>query len=193
MVDNGHEPHLAAVQPLIPAARGHADDQMVEGPLRDVMSQFATGITVLTAGGTCGHGMTANAFTSVSLEPPLVLCCVARPARFHESVLCAGSFGVSFLAADQEPVARYFADRRRPHGPVQFEAVDCVPGPRTGAPLISGALAWLECRLAKVYDGGDHSIFLGKVLSASRGPDRQALLFYGGGYHQVVPPTAKSA
>jgi flavin reductase len=183
MVNNGQEPHLASVQPLKAPDGQRAADRMVESSLREVMSQFATGITVLTAGGVCGHGMTANAFTSVSLDPPLVLCCVARPARFHESVLCAGSFGVSFLAADQ----------RRPHGPVMFDAVDWVPGPHTGAPLMAGALAWLECRLDKVYDGGDHSIFLGKVLHSSRGPDRQALLFYGGGYHHVLPPPAKSA
>jgi flavin reductase len=193
MVDNGQEPQLATVQALQQPAGRRDPDEMVEGSLRDVMSQFASGITVLTAGGVCGHGMTANAFTSVSLDPPLVLCCVARPARFHESVLCAGTFGVSFLASDQEPVARYFADRRRPHGPVQFDSVDWIPGANTGAPLMAGALAWLECRLAKVYDGGDHVIFLGKVLSSMRGPDRKALLFYGGGYHHVLPPQAKSA
>ena len=191
MGDNGQK--LAAVQPLTPPARRLTAERMVESSLRDVMSQFATGITVLTAGGACGHGMTANAFTSVSLDPPLVLCCVARPARFHEAVLCADSFGVSFLAADQESVARYFADKRRPHGPPQFEAVDCVPGPHTGAPLIAGALGWLECRLSTVYEGGDHSIFVGKVLAASRGTDRHALLFYGGGYHQIEPPAKQKS
>src|SRR6266511_1971378 len=123
MGGNGKETQLAAVQPLTPPARRQTADRMAESSLREVMSQFATGITVLTAAGDCGHGMTANAFTSVSLDPPLVLCCVARPARFHESVLCAGSFGVSFLAADQESVARYFADKRRPHGPTQFDVV----------------------------------------------------------------------
>ncbi len=96
MGGNGKEPQLAAVQPLTPPARRHTADRMVESSLREVMSQFATGITVLTAGGSCGHGMTANAFTSVSLDPPLVLCCVARPARFHESVLCADSLGCHF-------------------------------------------------------------------------------------------------
>lgn len=190
MVDNGH---LAKVQPLVPPARRHDATPMVESPLRDVMSQFATGVTVLTAAGSCGHAMTANSFTSVSLDPPMVLCCVARPARFHESVLCSRTFGVSMLAADQQDLARYFADKRRPHGPAQFEAVDWVPGPRTGAPLLVGALAWVECSVVQVHDGGDHSIFLGRVLSSSRGPDRQALLFYGGGYHQVTPPAAKSA
>ena|SRR2546423_13461262 len=161
--------------------------------LRDVMSQFATGITVITAAGENGHGMTANAFTSVSLEPPLVLCCVARNARIHEAILLARGFGVSVLGADQEEVARYFADRRRPPGRAQFDVIDHLPGPNTGAPLISGSLAWLECELVRVYHGGDHSIFLGKVLSASRGSGQQALLYFSGGFHQVQPPPAKSA
>src|SRR5256885_7444561 len=85
--------------------------------LREVMSQFATGITVITAGGEHAHGMTANAFTSVSLEPPLVLCCVARTARIHESILRARTFAVSVLDATQMNLARYFADRNRPRGP----------------------------------------------------------------------------
>jgi flavin reductase (DIM6/NTAB) family NADH-FMN oxidoreductase RutF len=161
--------------------------------LREVMSQFATGITVITAGGERGHGMTANAFTSVSLEPPLVLTCVDRNARIHEAILCERSFGVSVLGADQEELARYFANRGRPQGMAQFDLVDCVLGSNTGAPLMSGALAWLECELTEVYHGGDHSIFLGKVLSASRGAGRQALLFFGGGFHQVAPPEARSA
>jgi flavin reductase len=189
MADNGRP---ANVQPLIQPARRGSAAAMVETPLRDAMSQFATGVTVLSAAGPCGHAMTANAFTSVSLEPPLVLICVASKARFHESVLCARSFGVSMLAADQQDLSRYFADRRRPHGLEQFDAVDWTPGPHTGAPLLVGALAWLECSVVKVLEGGDHSMFLGKVLSASRGPDRRALLFYSGGYHEATPP-ARSA
>ncbi|HEU5475557.1 MAG TPA: flavin reductase family protein [Actinophytocola sp.] len=165
---------------------------MAESSLRDVMSRFATGVTVLTAGGEHGHGMTANAFTSVSLEPPLVLACVAHSARIHESIRRAGGFGVSMLAADQQMTARYFANKQRPIGLAQFDAIDCEFGPHTGAPLLNGALAWLECELAELYPGGDHSIFLGRVLSASRGPDRQALLFYAGGFHHLLPP-AKSA
>jgi flavin reductase (DIM6/NTAB) family NADH-FMN oxidoreductase RutF len=66
--------------------------------------------------------------------------------------------------------------------------VDWVPGPRTGAPLLCGALAWLECELTQVHRGGDHSIFLGRVLSACRGTDREALLFFGGSYHQIAMP-----
>lgn len=154
--------------------------------LRDAMARFATGITVLTTGGECHHGMTANAFSSVSLEPPMVLCCVARSAAMHEAIMSARSFAVSVLGADQERLARYFADRGRPRGIAQFEGVGWTPGPHTGAPLLVGALAWLECALAEVYHGGDHSIFLGEVLEARCSSNQQALLFFGGGYHQVM-------
>jgi len=161
-------------------------DAPVQVSLREAMVQFATGITVLTAPGEHCHGMTANAFSSVSLEPPLVLCCVSRTARMHAAIISAGSFAVSMLGADQEHLARYFADRRRPNGRAQFDSVNWVPGPRTGAPLLSGSLAWLECELTKAYDGGDHSIFLGRVLSSRRISDRKALVFYYGAFHRVT-------
>ncbi|WP_253888140.1 flavin reductase family protein [Actinokineospora diospyrosa] len=152
------------------------------------MSRFATGVTVLTAGGPDGHGMTANAFTSVSLDPPLVLCCVRKTARMHDAIVGAGRFAVSVLAADQRELATYFADRRRPAGMAQFDAVGWVPGPRTGAPLLAGALAWLECELTESYAGGDHTVFLGRVLDLRRGRAGRALVFYGGGFHQVGAP-----
>nr|WP_092529664.1 flavin reductase family protein [Amycolatopsis arida] len=144
------------------------------------MGQFATGVTVLTAGGRDGHGMTANAFTSVSLEPPLVLCCVAKAARIHEVIMTARSFAVSILGGDQRDVAKHFADWRRPRGRAQFDAIGWFRGPRTGTPLVADALAWLECELVKVYAGGDHSIFVGEVLDARRGEGGPALVFHGG-------------
>ncbi|MFJ5925622.1 flavin reductase family protein [Kitasatospora sp. NPDC092948] len=156
------------------------------GPaLRETMARFATGITVLTTGGEQVHGMTANAFSSVSLDPPLVLCCVARTATMHRAITVTGSFAVSVLGAEQEQLARYFADRDRPRGAEQFDRVDWQPGPLTGAPLLGGALARLECRLAEVYEGGDHSIFLGEVLATEWAAGDGALLFYRGGYHRV--------
>ncbi|MGW5717640.1 flavin reductase family protein [Amycolatopsis sp. NPDC003865] len=153
--------------------------------LRQVMAQFATGVTVLTAGGEDAHGMTANAFSSVSLEPPMVLCCVSKAARMHTAIVNAGSFGVNILAADQQDTSKYFADWRRPDGMAQFEAVGYTAGGKTGAPLLNGALAWLECELAQVLEGGDHSIFLGRVVATSRGTGEHALVFYGGSYHHV--------
>jgi flavin reductase (DIM6/NTAB) family NADH-FMN oxidoreductase RutF len=154
---------------------------------RHVVGAFATGVTVATVGGDVPHGMTANSFTSVSLDPPLVLVCVRRDAVMHGSVERFGAFGVSVLAAHQEQVARHFADRRRPLGRAQFEPVDWRPGPRTGAPLITGALAHLECRLWRSYDGGDHSIFVGAVCGADRCAGQAGLLFQHGRFH---PPGA---
>jgi flavin reductase len=159
--------------------------------LREVMSSFATGITVLTAAGDHCHGMTANAFSSVSLDPPLVLCCIARTAQMHEAILRSRHFGVSVLSAEQEHLARYFASRDRPRGMAQFDDVDWFPGSHSGAPLLTDSLAWLDCELTEVYHGGDHSIFLGTVLDAARRPG-EALLFFGGGFHQGMP-TQRSA
>ena len=149
------------------------------------MALFATGVTIVTAAGENGHGMTANAFSSVSLDPPIVLCCVSRTARMHEAILATRSFAVSILGAEQSEVARYFTDRSRPQGSAQFEENGSHPGPRTGAPMIEGALAWLECDLLEVHEGGDHSIFMGAVLSSARSGGSEALSFFDGEYHLV--------
>jgi flavin reductase len=162
-----------------PAAAGSADCDH----LREVLRRFATGVTVLAAGGDTPQGMTANAFTSVSLSPPLVLVCVNRTAAVHRAVLDSESFAVSVLSARQEHVARYFADHARPRGRAEFDIVGWSCGPRTGAPLIHGALAWMECALTAAYDGGDHSIFVGSVLASDHGITQDALLFFGGTFH----------
>lgn len=154
----------------------------MQSSLREVMSRFATGVIVVTVGGEHVHGMTANAFTSVSLDPPLVLCCVAHSAVMHRSISASGHFAVSVLGADQEGVARYFADKRRTLGAAQFTALDWTPGPLSGAPLISGALGWLECGLTESHDAGDHTVFIGSVLGARRGADGPALLFHQGAF-----------
>jgi flavin reductase (DIM6/NTAB) family NADH-FMN oxidoreductase RutF len=162
----------AEADPRAARPRGAPSDP---AQLRSVFGRFATGITVVTAGGqSAPRGMTANSFTSVSLSPPLVLVCVLREAAMHQAILECGSFAVSVLAAHQEPV------------------VHSVPGACTGAPVLSGALAWLECGLHAVYDGGDHSIFLGEVLDLGRSPGEDALLFYGGDFHRLEPAMART-
>jgi flavin reductase (DIM6/NTAB) family NADH-FMN oxidoreductase RutF len=133
--------------------------------LRRALGAFATGVTVVTVGGGTPHGMTANSFTSVSLDPPLVLVCVDRSAVMHRGLLAGGLFGVSVLAAGQEGLARHFACRSRPLGLAQFADIGWRPGPRTGAPLLDGALARIECALWRTYDGGDHTIFLANLLT----------------------------
>ncbi|MEU3342300.1 flavin reductase family protein [Streptomyces sp. NPDC006668] len=163
--------------------KGPSTPTLAPSSLRDVMARFATGVIALTVGGDNLHGMTANAFSSVSLEPPQVLCCVAHSAVMHKAISAERRFAVSIMGADQEHLARHFADRSRPLGASQFESVDWRPGPHTGAPLLSGALAWLECELADFYDSGDHSIFIGAVLDSTRGPGRQGLVFFDGRFH----------
>ncbi|MEV7780114.1 flavin reductase family protein [Kitasatospora sp. NPDC088351] len=153
--------------------------------LRGALGAFATGVTVLTAGRENPCGMTANSFTSVSLDPALVLVCVVRTAAVHDRILAEGGFAVSVLSDRQEKLARYFADRHRPRGAAEFEGVPASPGRHTGAPLLTGALAWLECGLAAVHDGGDHSILVGSVLGLGRGEAEPALVFHAGGFHPL--------
>ena len=145
---------------------------------RAALGQFATGVTVLTAGREAPRGMTANAFASVSLDPPLVLVCVSRTAAVHPTVLEEGGFGLSILSAGQAHLARHFADHHRPRGRREFDTVDSFRGRHTGAPLLTGALAWLECSLAAVHDGGDHSILLGSVLGLAHGAPGEPLLYF---------------
>jgi flavin reductase len=152
---------------------------------RAAVGLFATGITVITAHAVGQeHGMTLNAFASVSLDPLLVLVCVERDAVMHKVLGEAGSFALSVLAEDQEPIARYFADSTRPSGAAQFAEVSYRIGRATRAPLLDGALAWIECEVEQNYDGGDHSIFLGRVLTVERGQVRDPLLYFGGAYRR---------
>ncbi|GGP64876.1 flavin reductase family protein [Saccharothrix coeruleofusca] len=153
--------------------------------MRATLGRFATGVVVLTVGGEHIHGMTANAFSSVSLDPPLVLCCVARDATMHGAITAAGHFATSVLRADQERFARYFADRGRPSGGAQFDPVDWLPGRHTGAPVLADALAWVECRLEQTHRAGDHSVFIGRVLGTGRGAGTAGLLFFDGAFGQA--------
>ena len=154
---------------------------------RMAMSRFASGITIMsTLQGGVAHAMTANAFTSVSLDPPLVLVCVDKGVRMHAAVQECGYWAVSVLAAGHQPVAERFAKSGRDLYS-QFDGVGTVPGPKTGCPLIEGALSWLECRTWATYDGGDHTIVVGEVLSVGTddSTDPAALVYYLGHYREV--------
>lgn len=147
------------------------------------MSRFASGVAVVSAQWQGSlHAMTATALCSVSLEPPLVLTCVGRRSRFHPALLGSGAWGVSVLAREQDHLARHFSDRTRDLT-TQFDAVPHRRGEHTGAPLVEGALAWLECRTVAVHDGGDHSIVIGQVLDASASTAAELpLTYYRGSY-----------
>jgi flavin reductase (DIM6/NTAB) family NADH-FMN oxidoreductase RutF len=156
------------------------------GDFRRAAGRFATGITVVSASldGT-DHAMTVTAFTSVSLDPLLVLFCAEKIARFHDAVLASGTWAVSVLNAESEKTARWLATRGRPlEG--QLDAFRHHPGPLTGAPVLDDALAALECRTTAVHDGGDHTIVVGEVLGVSEPrPDTEPLLYYGSRYRRL--------
>ena len=154
--------------------------------LRRTLGAFATGVTVVTVGGEEPHGMTANSFTAVSLEPPLVLVCVERNAIMHDALQRAGMFGVSVLNAEQEALARHFAGRR-PLGAEQFRIVDSPNGELCGAPLIADAAAHFECELWRAYDGGDHTIFIGRLLAMAGTTDGNVLVFHRGRFGRLEP------
>jgi flavin reductase (DIM6/NTAB) family NADH-FMN oxidoreductase RutF len=158
------------------------------GEYRRVVGRFATGITVVTAvADGVDHAMTVNAFTSLSLEPTLVLFCPEKVARFHDVVTGAETWAVSVLGEDSEDASQWFATRGRELDG-QLDGWSFHRGPHSGAPILDQAIAALECRTHAVHDGGDHSIVVGEVMHVSRPePGGSPLLYYDGGYHRVHP------
>ncbi len=150
--------------------------------LRQTLGMFATGVTVITTAiGDQIHGMTANAFMSVSLEPPLVLISVDRRTKMCSMLHHEQRFGVSVLAADQHALSDRFAGRADEDAPEPGFAIVHE------TPLVEGAAAVFVSRVARSYWGGDHSLFLGKVEYAHREPDARPLLFHGGQYGRLTP------
>ncbi|TWD73303.1 flavin reductase (DIM6/NTAB) family NADH-FMN oxidoreductase RutF [Kribbella amoyensis] len=157
------------------------------GEFRRVLGRFGSGITIMsTLQGGIAHAMTANAFTSVSLDPPLVLVCVDKGVRMHDAVLDCGYWAVSVLADSQQPIAERFARSGRDLYS-QFDGIATTPGPKTGCPVVGAALSWLECRTWATYEGGDHTIVVGEVLSlgAEETDDPAALMYYAGRYGEL--------
>jgi len=149
--------------------------------LRRVMGRFATGVTVVTTRlGDELHGMTANAVTSVSLDPPLVLVCVDRAADSHDIIARAGVFALNILALAQQPLSDRFAVKEG----ADAHRLEGVPhhARATGAPIIDGSLAYLDCRVAERFPAGDHTIFLGEVADAGTLGGEAPLIFYQGRY-----------
>jgi 3-hydroxy-9,10-secoandrosta-1,3,5(10)-triene-9,17-dione monooxygenase reductase component len=149
---------------------------------RRAMGQFATGIAIVAGRDTDGRpfGLTVNSFTSVSLEPPLVLFCLANRSELNAPLASTRMYGVSVLAEDQQDWSTRFATP----GADRFSGVELAGGPH-GLPLVPGALAWLECRVAAIHPGGDHSIYLGEVLHLEARPGRP-LLYHGSGYRRLA-------
>ena len=153
--------------------------QFTSEQLRRALGAFATGVTVVTTGGPAGvYGVTANSFTSVSLEPPLVLVCLRRRSPGRALIAANGAFAINVLTAEQEQLGRSFASSDRECGAGMFEGVEHRRG-STGSPILAGA-AHLECRLAGVHAAGDHVIVVGHVLALAVDPGATPLLFHAG-------------
>jgi flavin reductase (DIM6/NTAB) family NADH-FMN oxidoreductase RutF len=166
---------------------------VTQAEFRKALGCFATGITVITVDyeGEV-HGMTANAFTSVSLDPMLVLVCVDHRARTHAHLHAKKRFGVNVLAEDQRRISEYYASPARTHERAAQEAGACFERTQHGTPVLCGALAYLECRLHSAQDAGDHTIFIAEVEEVVVREGRP-LLYFQAGYRQIgesVGPTA---
>lgn len=149
--------------------------------MKSLMRRFAAGVTIVTAVRHDGTpaGMTATAFTSVSLDPPRVLICVNTTARTIEAIDEHEGFVVNILSAAQQDVATVFAGR----GDDKFERVAWEPGV-TGAPVLSGCLATVECRVSQAVQTGTHIVYIGEVVGGSTG-DGTPLIYYEGGFREL--------
>lgn len=150
--------------------------------LRNALGRFATGVCLITLETAQGDSLalTANSFSSVSLEPPLVLWSLQNNSDVFEHYATAPYFAINILAADQQPLSDSYARK----GQHQLEPAHFTRGAK-GSPVISGALVSFECELAATHEGGDHLIIVGKVIQMSAREEGDPLLFFGGGYRAL--------
>ncbi len=149
--------------------------------LRRVMGHFTTGVTVITTRDKNGtpFGLTANAFTSVSLSPPLVLVCVDKAAQCYSCFEESKIFAVNVLSEEQEEISSRFATK----GAEKFTGIKWHQG-ESGLALLDGAIGFIECKVVHTYEGGDHTIYVGEVTNATAS-EGQPLLFFKGKYHRL--------
>ena len=149
---------------------------------RGVMGHFATGVTVITTHDGNGKlfGLTANAVSSVSLEPPLLLVCVDRKSESHDAFGASKVFTVNILSNAQEVLSRKFAKS----GADKFEGVGYQAG-RTGAPILNDVLAHLECEVRHEFEAGDHTIVVGEPIELAMDQETDPLLYFRGGYRNL--------
>lgn len=153
------------------------DDQR----FRSVLGHFATGVTVITAMDDGEPvGLAANSFTSVSLDPPLVLFCVGHSSSTWPRIERAGTFAINILGEGHQALSDLFAQR----GADRFGSTPWRPGV-SGAPVLEDAIAYLDCRFEAEYPGGDHRIIVGRVLDLDVREGERPLLFYRGGYQRM--------
>lgn len=157
---------------------GAPPEPVTAAVLREVLGHFVSGIVVITAAGPDGPlGFTCQSFASLSLDPPLVSFCPSRTSTTWPRIRAVGEFCVNVLAAGHEDVSTGFARS----GADKFAGVAWTPGP-SGAPLLDGVSAWIDCALHAEHDGGDHTIAVGRVRDLGSDASRAPLLYYRGRY-----------
>lgn len=168
------------------ASHGQRERPFEAGEFRAALSAFATGVTVVTTGGpdSC-FGVTANAFSSVSLNPPLVLVCIKAEGGASREIGRSANFAVNILSGDQEMLSRHFAWPDRPRGPAAFRSIPHWIA-ASGSPILEGVAAYLDCRLVTNHRAGDHVIFIGETNDFAVDPRVSPLLFHGGRYCRVA-------
>ena len=150
---------------------------------RNVLGRLPTGVVVVTGGDPQQpSGLVVGSFMSVSLEPPLVAVCPAKTSTSWPAVELSGSFCANVLSESQEALARRFAAS----GGDKFDEVDWTPAPASGAPLLDGVAAWIDCRVYERYEAGDHWLVLGEVLELSVPREGGALVFHGGAFRPLI-------
>ncbi len=152
---------------------------------RQVLGHFPTGVTVVTGRPEGGDpvGLAVGSFTSVSLDPPLVAFCPASTSSSWPEIEASGHFCVNILAEDQEELSRTFATS----GADKFQGVGWKPAAGSGAPILDDVLAWIDCEIDAVHEGGDHYIVVGRVLDLDAPRPGGPLVFYRGGYGRFQP------
>jgi len=180
-------------------AAGHAmpASTVNESAFRRAMGSFPTGVTVVTVASEDSnmHGITVNSFSSVSLEPMLVLVCLNKTSRGVSLIARAGAFVVNVLSAGQQDVARWFANRYRSADAAMFDGVPFEPG-ITGCPVLVDATASFECRLRQSHPAGDHLIVIGEVIALIHRPQLEPLIIHAGSCksleHPAPPPEGRT-
>ena len=163
-------------------ARDPAEYVVSPATLRNVAGTFITGVTVVTTlVDSEPHGCAANAVSSLSLNPPTMLVCLARTSNTHSRLIRSGVFAINILgdSAESREVCRLFAGKKED----KFSNVEYWLG-RTGVPILAQAIGWLECQLSDAYDSGDHTIFIGKVVAAEA-TDGKALAYFRGQFASI--------
>lgn len=156
----------------------------IEDDFKQALASWASGVAVVTsADDGLLYGLTVSSFTSVSLDPPLVLVCLATTNRMPAMITSSGRFAVSVLGRNQEAASNYFAISGR-EPTAEFEQIDgdWTPG---GMPVVKDCIAWLDCKLYEMLTHGDHSIVVGEVIEAKSAVDPDPLLYYRRAYRGV--------